>query len=1075
MTACTRGRRGLIGLTCSWLALSLPVGGCAHPSPAGNSLGPEAAAAGGCGERVDAPNPLPGVKAEHRTLDYWLARQPGVDAVLMSPDEIRAHNRAFVARDRANPDADALAPFDLRAPIDSKRLAEEIESRLAYLRARVDRGEYLLRDGTRPDSAPFVRVDALPVLVEPAHGGDLRVALDLVPLRCGPTSQGLFKSTDNDGAFDRNLCSTLRAQEPVAVLTTWPNGMKLVRSRGALGWLDGAAALSPPVPEPLASSLSHGPRLRLTSQTKVVGERSEANLPAFTFLAAAEGGRAHFASATGFDVSQALAGAVTERPLTRRSLLEEAFRYLDSPYGWGGRGGGRDCSEFLGGVLGAFGVELPRNSAHQALAGSMSVDLTKSSDESVRLALVDAAFERGIVLLSFPGHIMLYLGRTTEGVPMVMHAFAEYLEGCATEPNGERLVQVDRVQVSDLMLGKGTSRGSFLERLTRITVFGKSPGPALEAVAERRPPAPAEARGACGDVASTEDVTMVVSPRHPHPGQPLRILAASKVDLGSAALVLDTPGGERLIPTLRRTGGPPFGIVAEVDAPSEGTWTVRLADGPLTYACEEALVHERAPVRQAGGKAAWLSRSRWSAGYERLFGVFVESLFAYPFDDRSWTNLESLLADPAHNILFGHLGADEEKRIALEPDCADLPYFLRAYFAWKFSLPFAYRHCNRGRKGEAPFCDKELHSSSSMEVEGRDVVEKFANFARIHVANGVHSGTGRTGPSDSNTDYYPVPLTREALAPGAVFADPYGHGYVVVGWAPQGLDGHGMLIGADAQPDGTIGRRRFWRGTFLFSPDTTDAGAGFKRFRPVSLRGGRVVSVPNERIAESVPGLAPWSLEQYQGDKDAFYDRVEALVNPRPLPMFDALEVLLSALFEQVKARVTSVQNGETYAASHRKTIDMPKGHAVFETAGPWEDFSTPSRDMRLLIAIDTVVGFPATVRRQPARFGLPAQGAALDAAIAELEAHIAKRLGELSFDYTRSNGSAFSLTVADIAKRVKELEVAYNPNDCAELRWGAPEGSDERATCTRRAPPRQRAQMEKYRSWFASRSRPAR
>ena len=42
-----------------------------------------------------------------------------------------------------------------------------------------------------------------------------------------------------------------------------------------------------------------------------------------------------------------------------------------------------------------------------------------------------------------------------------------------------------------------------------------------------------------------------------------------------------------------------------------------------------------------------------------------------------------------------------------------------------------------------------------------------------------------------------------------------------------------IRVGADAQPDGTIGRRRFWRGSFLFTPDTTDVGAGFKRFRPL--------------------------------------------------------------------------------------------------------------------------------------------------------------------------------------------------------------------------------------------------
>jgi hypothetical protein len=53
-------------------------------------------------------------------------------------------------------------------------------------------------------------------------------------------------------------------------------------------------------------------------------------------------------------------------------------------------------------------------------------------------------------------------------------------------------------------------------------------------------------------------------------------------------------------------------------------------------------------------------------------------------------------------------------------------------------------------------------------------------------------------------------------------------------------------------------------------------------------------------------------------------------------------------------------------------------------------------------------------------------------------------------------------------------FEVAYNPNDCVELRWGAAEQSAEAATCRRRAPPGQRAQMETVRPWFRERRRPA-
>ena len=50
---------------------------------------------------------------------------------------------------------------------------------------------------------------------------------------------------------------------------------------------------------------------------------------------------------------------------------------------------------------------------------------------------------------------------------------------------------------------------------------------------------------------------------------------------------------------------------------------------------------------------------------------------------------------------------------------------------------------------------------------------------------------------------------------------------------------------------------------------------------------------------------------------------------------------------------------------------------------------------------------------------------------------------------------------------------MSYNPNDCVEIRWAAPDGGDEMSSCRRHAPPTQRAMMRDYREWFATRRRP--
>jgi hypothetical protein len=592
-------------------------------------------------------------------------------------------------------------------------------------------------------------------------------------------------------------------------------------------------------------------------------------------------------------------------------------------------------------------------------------------------------------------------------------------------------------------------------------------------------------------------------------------------------------------------GGPPYGQVATIPAPKRGRWKAVLADGNDVIACQRINVGtRRAKPSEPDTGPVWLPKHRWNAANENLYALFVERLFDYELaEDRVWTNLHTLLRDPDRNLLFDYRGLDEDDSIELVPDCADLPYALRSYYAWKMRLPFGYRRCTRGRLGRPPSCDEPGASDnlmSRLELPGkggkmlpRADVEAFELFINTQLRSAVHSSSGRTSPEDELTDFYPVALNRSALHPGTTFADPYGHFLVLAKWLPQGLDGSGILVGADAQPDGTIGQRRFWRGTFLFNPDTRSGGAGFKAFRPrtfvdepasvevevdaqalanaekIAQEGAADGAAPIDRAALAAlasaedPSSGPaggkrllsvrhvgrldaidnkelrraaafdrFSLQQYEGSADDFYATVEALINPRPLEPKTLQRALIDGLFEAVTRRVISVQNGEKWAHEHPgEVVAMPEGDGIFLAAGPWEDFSTPSRDLRLLIAIDTVTGFSRNVRQRPERFGLGAEAA--PASADELDASLRAELAQRTFAYARSDGSEQRLSLADVIARAKALEIAYNPNDCVELRWGAPEGSAELATCQRRAPEEQRAKMASYRGWFSSRERP--
>ena len=76
---------------------------------------------------------------------------------------------------------------------------------------------------------------------------------------------------------------------------------------------------------------------------------------------------------------------------------------------------------------------------------------------------------------------------------------------------------------------------------------------------------------------------------------------------------------------------------------------------------------------------------------------------------------------------------------------------------------------------------------------------------------------------------------------------------------------------------------------------------------------------------------------------------------------------------------------------------------------------------------------------------------------------------------YTRTDGSPWELSVAEVLARKPAYEMTYNPNDCAEMRWGAQPGTEEYSTCRRHAPAEQHAKMEQYRVWFREARRPTR
>jgi hypothetical protein len=570
-----------------------------------------------------------------------------------------------------------------------------------------------------------------------------------------------------------------------------------------------------------------------------------------------------------------------------------------------------------------------------------------------------------------------------------------------------------------------------------------------------------------------ENFALLISPQIVKLGENLRILAASELNIAGAEIVVTGPSGRLQVGKTRSGGGPPFWWRGEAQTPEEGLYTVALVMDTKSLAFREFKVPAPKSERTKN-RGIWPTEGVWNRAAENLYSAWLDSLFQDADERASWKALHAVTQDRERNILHNSLSLGEDDpggktSIVMEPDCADAPYFLRAYFAWKMRLPFGFHECTRGSLQKAPEC--RLWLSNSVEAGPRAEAQAFNYFLRL-ILNAIHSGSARTLLESENSDCYPVLLTREDLRPGVVFADPYGHTLVLVRWLPQTAGHPGQLFAVDAQPDGTIGLRRFWQGNFLFNTANVIGNPGFKAFRPIIQSKGMWRPMTNDEIRES-PDYANFSLHQKNMESSEFYDLMDRLINPEPLDPVTAFLDLFTAFHEQLVTRVLSVANSEEYKAAHPgAVIPMPNGAAVFQDVGLWEDYSTPNRDMRLLIAMDSLLEFPEKIIHSPQSYRYP-KNKTPEQVKTELEELHQKWAREMTITYARSNGTPRTLTVEEILERKAALEMAYNPNDCIEIRWGAPEGSEELSTCRRRAPASQQDKMKSLRHWFREHRRP--
>jgi len=422
-----------------------------------------------------APTRIPHVTREMKTAGFWIGRIPKPDKPLMNSQAIEAFNRHVQQKLKLTKDL-----TEIEDPYPGSELKEKLLAVFNELQGK----NYFSEDGQLAPASYFeentkaMALDQIPDSIKVRYGFIVHFA----DQRFLPTEKGLYAAA-GDIDFDEVQNSDLDAGTPIVILHQSTDKRWLyVLAEASDGWVRAenvALSTQDDFEEFLASRslvvvtddkadiyLNEGltefyDHLRMGSRLPAVDDE-DADYFAAKLPMRKKKGELQMKTVY-IRRSQASAGYLEFTP---RQVLEEAFKLLNDPYGWGGMNGEQDCSRFLKEVFATVGINLPRDSKDQAKIGKALAQF----DEATPLEAKTAALRNAPVggsLLPMKGHIMLYLGMV-DNRPYAIHAVWGYREGT---PEGDQVRVINRVTVSDLDLGQGSKKGSLLQRLNAVVAL----------------------------------------------------------------------------------------------------------------------------------------------------------------------------------------------------------------------------------------------------------------------------------------------------------------------------------------------------------------------------------------------------------------------------------------------------------------------------------------------------------------------------------------------------------------------------------------------------------------------------
>jgi hypothetical protein len=406
------------------------------------------------------------------TAGFWIGQHPDPDRIVMTPAQIAAMN---VQTMRTESSLEDIVNFD--ASLSGLKLKAEILHSLKWTRY----GGFFLDTGRKPDAAWWDRLEKN--LNLDAITSEVSVRFGMISALCDqralPLTEGLYRENLNLN-FDRLQYNTLDIALPVAILHESRDGQWFyVASTSTRGWVRSAyvglcsreAMRSYSMVSRIAvitsakADIFTDENLRIYHGRVPMGAKLPVLGPNDSFKVRVAVPRRN-PDGTGTMMSAYVLTRdlhIGFLPYTARTIIDQAFKLLHTPYGWGGQFGEQDCSRYLQQIFSCVGLILPRNSTQQSHIGRPIYKNDKKGMNAEKRTVLKELAIPALTLLRPSGHIMLFLG-WVDDTPYVIHSLWGYNHGKDT------MIVVNRIAVTRIDLGDGPS-GSYLDRINTMRVL----------------------------------------------------------------------------------------------------------------------------------------------------------------------------------------------------------------------------------------------------------------------------------------------------------------------------------------------------------------------------------------------------------------------------------------------------------------------------------------------------------------------------------------------------------------------------------------------------------------------------